>query len=399
MGRTLAALAVLFLLLRVVTVAAYRDTLYCYGLVSHQFSIAEAAYKGHGFTYDAVLTENASKEANRSGRHIPLEEWARLGGSGEYTAYPAADLPGLGYLIAATSRWFGDRLTTRYAMAIQVSVEPREPAALRGLRRVRLRAASGASGRSRLRARLPLHMAAGEQADAGRVPGRLLRLLRRRDRRVREKRRGPLLRAAGAVPRRRLPAAVGAAARVLLRCLRAAPGRAPPRPLPSREEHLRGNGGPHPLARVRLPAAAVQPETLRCRRHLRPRRNALGEDAGDREGQPLRVRRERRGTAALGTAPLRQARGVPFAGDEPAALRSRDTGHPGRSRLLSQERRPDVPGHGQDSPRLRPAIPARGVLELRACHRAHTPEPTRFPSLSRSSTGSCWRASSTVGCC
>ena len=123
MGRTLAALAVLFLLLRVVTVAAYRDTLYCYGLVSHQFSIAEAAYKGHGFTYDAVLTENASKEANRSGRHIPLEEWARLAGSGEYTAYPAADLPGLGYLIAATSRRFGDRLTTRYAMAIQVSVE------------------------------------------------------------------------------------------------------------------------------------------------------------------------------------------------------------------------------------------------------------------------------------
>ena len=193
MGRTLAALAVLFLLLRVVTVAAYRDTLYCYGLVSHQFSIAEAAYKGHGFTYDAVLTENASKEANRSGRHIPLEEWARLAGSGEYTAYPAADLPGLGYLIAATSRRFGDRLTTRYAMAIQVSVQLASLLLFAGC------VASVFGPRVALLAGLVYVLGYPFIWPLASKPMRDVFLVgfyvcsRRRDRRVREKRRGPLL--------------------------------------------------------------------------------------------------------------------------------------------------------------------------------------------------------------
>ncbi len=123
MGRRLAVLAILFLLVRVATVIAYRDTLYYYGMITHQFAIAEAAYAGHGFAHDPVLSGGALAEAKRQGRHIPLEEWSRLPRSGRYITFPAADLPGLGYLIAWTSRWWDDHLTTRYALAVQVLVE------------------------------------------------------------------------------------------------------------------------------------------------------------------------------------------------------------------------------------------------------------------------------------
>ena len=119
----LAVLAVLFLLVRIATIAAYRDTLYYYGLVSHQFAIAEATYHGHGFAHDAVLSEAAVGAAKREGRFIPLEEWSRFRGSGLYTTFPAADLPGLGYLIAFTSRWLDERLSTRWAHGIQLLVE------------------------------------------------------------------------------------------------------------------------------------------------------------------------------------------------------------------------------------------------------------------------------------
>lgn len=123
MRRKLVLLAAMLVLVRIATVLAYRDTLYYYGLVAHQFAIAEAAYKGHWLAWDAVLAGDVRREANDTGRHIPLEEWASFEGSGRYSTYPAVDLPGLGYLIALSSRWFDERLTTRYAMGVQVSVE------------------------------------------------------------------------------------------------------------------------------------------------------------------------------------------------------------------------------------------------------------------------------------
>jgi hypothetical protein len=116
------ALAALLLFVRSVTVIAYRDTLYYYGMVAHQFGIAEAAFEGHWFSHDAVRSGEALSTANREERFVPIEQWSRLAGSGQYSTFPAADLPGLGYLIAFTSRLSGS-LTTRYAMAVQVGVE------------------------------------------------------------------------------------------------------------------------------------------------------------------------------------------------------------------------------------------------------------------------------------
>jgi hypothetical protein len=123
MVRKLLALAVLLVLVRIATVVAYRDTLYYYGMIAHQFGIAEAAHRGHWFAHDPTLSGTALSEAKKQGRYIPLEEWASLQGSGRYSTFPAADLPGLGYLIAFTSRWLDDHLTTRWAMGIQVLVE------------------------------------------------------------------------------------------------------------------------------------------------------------------------------------------------------------------------------------------------------------------------------------
>jgi hypothetical protein len=123
MTRNLLVVAVAFVLVRTLTVYAYRDTPYYYGLVVHQFAIAEAAYNGHWFAQDKVRSGAALERARREQRHIPLEEWAALPGSGRYTTFPAADLPGLGYLIAVTSRWAGGPLTTRYALVVQVAVE------------------------------------------------------------------------------------------------------------------------------------------------------------------------------------------------------------------------------------------------------------------------------------
>jgi hypothetical protein len=116
------ALAVLLLLVRGVTVLAYRDTFYYYGMIAHQFGIAEAALAGHWFSHDAGLSGEALAKANREVRFVPIEEWARLPASGRYSTFPAVDLPGLGYLIAFTSRLAGS-LTTRYAMVVQVGLE------------------------------------------------------------------------------------------------------------------------------------------------------------------------------------------------------------------------------------------------------------------------------------
>ena len=123
MRSRLATLAVVFVAVRIATIVAYRDTLYYYGMVANQFGIAEAAYKGHWFAHDADLSAAALQEANRQGRYVPLEEWGRFQGSGRYTTFPAVDLPGYGYLIAMTSQWCGDHLTSRYAMVAQVGVE------------------------------------------------------------------------------------------------------------------------------------------------------------------------------------------------------------------------------------------------------------------------------------
>jgi hypothetical protein len=121
-GRLLVVSGV-FLVVRTLTILAYQDTLYYYGMIASQFGIAEAAYEGHWFAHDPALSGAALEEAQRSQRHIPLEEWGRFEASGRYATFPAVDLPGLGYLIAFTSRWFDTRLTTRYALVIQVALE------------------------------------------------------------------------------------------------------------------------------------------------------------------------------------------------------------------------------------------------------------------------------------
>lgn len=122
-GRYVTQFLLLFLVVRTCTVLAYRDTVYFYGMVANQFAIAEAAYKGHSFSWDARLGGAALEETRRSGRFVPLEAWEHLPRSGRYTTFPAVDVPGYGYLISATSRWLGTRLTTVYAMAVQAAAE------------------------------------------------------------------------------------------------------------------------------------------------------------------------------------------------------------------------------------------------------------------------------------
>lgn len=121
--RALVIVAALFLVVRVATIVAYRDTLYYYGMVASQYGIAQAAYAGHWFAHDQAVSGAALREATLEGRHIPLEEWVRFPASGRFTTFPAVDLPGYGYLIAFTSRAFGDHLTARYALGVQVLVE------------------------------------------------------------------------------------------------------------------------------------------------------------------------------------------------------------------------------------------------------------------------------------
>jgi hypothetical protein len=122
-GRYVAKFLLLFIVVRACTVLAYRDTVYFYGMVANQFAIAEAAYKGYSFSWDARLAGAALEETRRSGRFVPIEDWAHLPRSGRYTTFPAEDVPGYGYLISATSRWLGTRLTTVYAMAVQLAAE------------------------------------------------------------------------------------------------------------------------------------------------------------------------------------------------------------------------------------------------------------------------------------
>ena len=105
------------------TIFSYRNTYYSYGMVAGQFAIAEADFRGHPFSQDATLASAAMDRATRERRFVPLEEWDELHRSGSYETFPAQDLPGLGYLIASTSRWCGDRLTSRYAMIVQVLTE------------------------------------------------------------------------------------------------------------------------------------------------------------------------------------------------------------------------------------------------------------------------------------
>lgn len=123
-GRLLWVLAA-FLVVRALTVWAYQKnaTLYYYGQISGQFAIADAWWQGHEFSEDRVLSAAACRTAESEGRFVPLEEWETLPRSGEYKTFPAVDLPGYGYIIAWTSRLFGDRLTARYAMVGQVLAE------------------------------------------------------------------------------------------------------------------------------------------------------------------------------------------------------------------------------------------------------------------------------------
>lgn len=116
---------VVFLAVRTLTVWAYgkNATLYYYGQVSGQFAIADAWWHGHAFSEDRALSAAACRAADTEGRFISIEEWPAISRSGVYKTFPAVDLPGYGYLIAWTSRAFGDHLTARYAFAIQILAE------------------------------------------------------------------------------------------------------------------------------------------------------------------------------------------------------------------------------------------------------------------------------------
>ena len=97
MARRLLVVAVAFVVVRTLTIHAYRDTLYYYGLVVHQFAIAEAAYNGHWFAQDQVRS-GAALRARRtgSGGTSRSRSGPRFLPRDRYTTFPAADLPGLG---------------------------------------------------------------------------------------------------------------------------------------------------------------------------------------------------------------------------------------------------------------------------------------------------------------
>ncbi|MFH1540164.1 MAG: hypothetical protein ABIH66_14510 [bacterium] len=124
MKRNLIVIAILFLCVRGLTVYNYNikhRTYYYYGMVNSQFMIADAAYKGHWFSYE--LGKNVMGKANEIEKFIPIEEYKNFEGSGSYVTFPAIDLPGYGYLIAFTSKYFGKELTSKYAHAIQILME------------------------------------------------------------------------------------------------------------------------------------------------------------------------------------------------------------------------------------------------------------------------------------
>lgn len=122
------SIALFFLLVRLVTIYVYQDTYYYYGCVCTQFAIAEAAFNNHSNSWDKVLANDVAKNKaqNTVGdrfKYIPIENWRDCNKSGVYTTFPAVDLPGFGYLIAFTSKLFGDTLTSKYAFIIQILLE------------------------------------------------------------------------------------------------------------------------------------------------------------------------------------------------------------------------------------------------------------------------------------
>lgn len=121
--KNLLILSILFIVARIFTSYIYKDVYYYYGMISNQFSIAEAYYEGHDFSYEKKGMDNPSKTASDEKRFVPIEEWKNYKGTGVYETFPAQDLPGFGYLIAYTSKMFSDELTSKYAYIIQVLLE------------------------------------------------------------------------------------------------------------------------------------------------------------------------------------------------------------------------------------------------------------------------------------
>jgi hypothetical protein len=116
-------IALLFLIVRLWTVMAYKDLYYYYGMVWNQFAIAEALYHGHWFSVDYKVVDAVQQDSAKKHKFIPIEEWGNYPKSGNYTGFPVGELPGLGYLIAMTSKMMGSELTSRYALIIQIFLE------------------------------------------------------------------------------------------------------------------------------------------------------------------------------------------------------------------------------------------------------------------------------------
>lgn len=92
-------------------------------MVAHSFAIAQAKYNGHDFSADPVLYGAVLTDAKTNLKFIPLEKWKNYPHSGQYITFAANDLPGLGYIIAFTSKLFGNKLTSIYAFVLQILSE------------------------------------------------------------------------------------------------------------------------------------------------------------------------------------------------------------------------------------------------------------------------------------
>lgn len=111
-------LTVLFFVFRLLVVQ-YDKMTYFNILSLNQFSIAEAAYKGHWFSWDKIK----NYEMRKTNELVPIEAFKDYEDSGKFETFQASDTPGLAYLIYSTSKLFGGELTSKYELFCQSLAE------------------------------------------------------------------------------------------------------------------------------------------------------------------------------------------------------------------------------------------------------------------------------------
>ena len=115
----------LFLATRLIFVTTFNwfNGPYHHEMVLYQFLIADAKWHGHDFAYDRNFIGPLVQKSEATHRTIPIEEFDQFERNPHWERFPARDLPGYGYLIYYTSKLFGDKLSSRYAFAIQIGLE------------------------------------------------------------------------------------------------------------------------------------------------------------------------------------------------------------------------------------------------------------------------------------